>query len=325
MEIPFVKCHGSGNDFYLIDEYGKMSGLDEESRRRLAVALCDREGQEGADGILFFQKSGVADARMRMFNPDGSEAEMCGNGVRCIGRYAQEKTGKNTVYIETLKGIQKIVREKDMAEGVWTVSVQIKPVSVDLKDIPVAVEGERLIEQPLKALPGYLWSAVSMGNPHLVAIVENLDGQALQEMGEKANSTKKLFPEGINVSFCKPLGREKLAVSTYERGLGITKSCGTGMSAATLIAVYTGHSPEGEWIDILNEGGRTAVAVFRRQNGFDLFLKGNATYLHGGSILLDNSAFSEWKIITRRTFAAGRKAYEQVILSAKKELDDAVS
>jgi len=119
MKLKILKCHGSGNDFILINEYQGLE-FSEQERITLSLTLCDRAGILGADGILFFQNSDKADGKMRMFNPDGSEAEMCGNGLRCIGRFACEQLGKDAVLIETLKGTSNVTKNKNIHKGVQT-------------------------------------------------------------------------------------------------------------------------------------------------------------------------------------------------------------
>ena len=320
MEIDFIKCHGSSNDFILIDECEKKYGFTEQNRYALARYLCLREGLIGADGILFFQKSSIRDAKMRMFNPDGTEAEMCGNGVRCVGRYAQEILGKKVVFIETMKGVQKIEREKDLSKSVWTVSVGLKPVSVALSDIPLLVEGETFINRTIDKFSEMRYSAVSMGNPHLISFVEKMDLALLEKVGKKVNQTKSIFPEGMNVSFCKLIEKNKLMVMTYERGLGITKACGTGMSATSLISVILKYCEQDTWIEIYNKGGITKCNVNQLGESFTVELLGNVTYEYMAKITLNWLDMQSSKMVILKTFAKEKEAYSCVIDRTEKYL-----
>lgn len=137
VEINILKCHGTGNDFILIDEYNNNYNLDDETRRDIAIQACNRAKFIGGDGILFVQKSDICDAKMRIFNADGSEAEMCGNGLRCVGRYVIEMLNKESVEIETLKSKYWVKLQEDIYEGVKTVKIDIKSVSLDVKTLPL--------------------------------------------------------------------------------------------------------------------------------------------------------------------------------------------
>ena len=149
MKLQFVKCHGSGNDFLLIDEYTHALPLTDRERAQLTETLCNREAGLGADGILFFQKSEVADGRMRVFNSDGSEASMCGNGLRCVARYACTLLGKKKLQIETMKAILAVEETEALYGNIPTYKVEISPVSFKVEDLPLNVEGESFINEIL--------------------------------------------------------------------------------------------------------------------------------------------------------------------------------
>lgn len=296
MKLQILKCHGSGNDFILINEYNEIL-FSEEQRVILSKVLCDREGEGvlGADGILFFQNSESADGKMRMFNPDGSEAEMCGNGLRCIGRFACEILDKDSVLIETLKGASGVIKDKNIHQGVAAYQAELSTISLNTGDIPILVNSESLINQPLPALSADLkFTAVSMPNPHIVSIVESVSDSELEEIGEKANQLSKYFPKGVNVNFCQILDDGTIFVRTYERGVGLTNSCGSGMSASSLVFCLLGHYPFGKSIDVYNRGGlvRCEARVNDRFQ-YSVFLSGNATFVFSSVIAFEFPSVSD--------------------------------
>ena len=277
MKLQLLKCHGSSNNFILIDEYEKIL-FSEEERVTLSKSLCETEQ---VDGILFFQNSKVADGKMRMFNPDGSEAEMCGNGLRCIGRFACETLDKTSVLIETLKSVSTVSKDKNIYKTIETYQAELKNVLLNTKNIPILLKSETLINQPLSALSSNLdFTAVSMPNPHIVSIVDKVSDSELIEVGEKANALPMLFPNGVNVNFCQILDEGVIFVRTYERGVGLTKSCGSGMSASSMVYCLLGYSAFGKTIDVYNQGGlvrcKPVVTAFHQ---YSVFLSGNATFV----------------------------------------------
>jgi len=280
MKLQILKCHGSGNDFILINEYENIL-FSEHERVVLSKTFCDREGILGADGILFFQNSDVADGKMRMFNPDGSEAEMCGNGLRCIGRFAGETLNKESVLIETLKGTSRVSKHKNIHKSVPAYQAELSAMSLNTKEIPIGVNSESLIDEPLPALStDFKFTAVSMPNPHIVSIVRAIYDNQLEEIGEKANQLSDLFPEGVNVNFCQILDDAAIFARTYERGVGLTNSCGSGMSASSLVACLLGHRQFGDSIDVYNRGGLVRCeARENHHNQYSVFLSGNATFI----------------------------------------------
>lgn len=146
MRIPFIKCHGSGNDFILIDEIEHDFAFTEDDRRELSLLLCDRERGIGSDGILFVLPSKKAEGRMRMFNSDGTEAEMCGNGLRCVARHMIDKIGREDIAIETEKAVLPVRKVKEIYPDVDTYSVMIEPVSFDPASLPIRTEGSEAVD-----------------------------------------------------------------------------------------------------------------------------------------------------------------------------------
>lgn len=235
MKISFTKMHGTGNDFIVIDcikqhpdSWGM--GLSELSKR-----LCHRRFSIGADQILLLEKSVKADFGMRIFNADGSEVEMCGNGVRCLGKYIWERklSVKRTLLIETPADIIKLVMAGDM------VKVDMGEPILEGRLIPVDIDG-RIKDLPIKILDSeFRITCVSMGNPHAVIVIDDVDGFDVHKYGPMIEN-HELFPKRINVEFIEIINAEKIKMRVWERGSGETMACGTGASAAGVASSILG-------------------------------------------------------------------------------------
>lgn len=286
MDIQFIKCHGSGNDFILFDEMTNDYGFSEQNRKDIAIKLCDRETGIGGDGILFVLPSEKCDAKMRVFNADGSEPEMCGNGLRCVGRYVIDKLKKDQINVETMKTSYTVKKEKDMFDGVYTVEVLIDSITFNVADLPLIHNEETLFMGKIKELSDSVdFSAVSVTNPHLVAIFDEIDTDELVDIGQKANSTPTVLPKGVNVNFVKKIGENMLYVKTFERGVGLTKACGTGTTASSVISVMEGKCEKNKDITIINDGGMIKCRVnLLEENNYVVNFIGNATYVFSGTI-----------------------------------------
>ena len=280
MKIRFTKTHGSGNDFVLVDAITNGYDLSEEEYLEFTRSICDRGGEVGGDGTLFLLPSETADARMRMFNIDGSEAEMCGNGIRIIGRQAAKVLGRKEFSIETMKAPLAMQKERSIACGVEAFSVNIDNVSQSIIELPMTMPNTKtLIDTVIPELhPTLRFTAFSLGNPHLVAIVDEMDFDLLKELGEKGNNLKSLLPRGVNLSFIKILEDQAIFVSTYERGVGLTDSCGTAMSSCSMASCLLGYNTFGEWIKVYNKGGMVKCRPEFENGKLNVHLLGNATY-----------------------------------------------
>ncbi|MFK5968575.1 MAG: diaminopimelate epimerase [Candidatus Marithrix sp.] len=276
MQFNILKCHGSGNDFILIDEYEQLL-FTEQQRIVLAKLFCDRNDNIGADGILFFQASNIANGKMRIFNPDGSEAEICGNGLRCIGRFACELFAKSSVLIETLKGVSQVFKDIDIYPNLPTYQAELNIIS--LANTPTLTDADTLIMDNL------LFTAVNMPNPHLVAIVNDISDSKLEKVGKLANQLPDKIPNGTNVNFCKILDSNSIYVRTYERGVGLTNSCGSGMSASSLVTCLLGHNLFDKPINVYNRGGVViCTPKLIDKNKYSVFLSGNVTFIFNNTI-----------------------------------------
>jgi len=232
--VKFWKMHGLGNDYIVIDN--RHGEIKEEVIPGLARKLCRRRFSVGSDGILLVYDSNVADVRMRMFNPDGSEAEMCGNGIRCFIKFCYENAivSKLDPVVETLAGLKRVwLTVKD--GKVVSVKVDMGKPEFDRRKIPMVGEGT-FINQNLK-VDGNQYNAtvLSVGNPHCVIFVDNVDEFPVEDIGPKIENNA-LFPNRVNVEFVEVPSRRELRVRVWERGAGETLACGTGACASVVAA-----------------------------------------------------------------------------------------
>jgi len=252
--MRFTKMHDLGNDYVYVNCFQEKV----ENPTELAPIICDRHRGIGADGLILICPSKTADVRMRMFNRDGSEAEMCGNGIRCVAKYTYERklaasAGRYCVpgqraypaslKIETGRGVLTVGLIIDDNDHVRKVCVNMGQPILAPKDIPVKLAGEKVIEHPLGILGHQLqMSCVSMGNPHAIFFCDDVGLIELEKFGP-AIENHSLFPNRINVHFVqidKPTG---FTMRTWERGSGITMACGTGACACCVAAVLTDRTP----------------------------------------------------------------------------------
>lgn len=245
MTIPFVKMEGIGNDYIYIDllpgrgvPESALGDLTELARR-----MSDRHYGIGADGLILIHPSTVADARMQMFNSDGSESEMCGNGIRCVARYLRDEgvVSGDTTTIETGAGILSLAYRLD-AGRVAAVRVNMGAPRLERTDIPMIGAPGSVIDEPLKVDGQTLIvTAVSMGNPHCVIFVDDLDRAAVSTLGPRIETDPR-FPRRTNVEFVQVLAPDRVRQRTWERGAGETLACGTGASAVCVAGVLTGRT-----------------------------------------------------------------------------------
>jgi len=314
MMINILKCHGSSNDFFLIDEWSNSYKFTEEQRVILAQTLCDRDSLLGGDGILFYQKSDKADAKMRIFNSDGSEAEMCGNGLRCVARYALEALKKDTALIETLKENLEVKKLTEIFQGVKTFQVTIKPVRFELETLPMVYSKKVHRNEKIKELSEkLLFTALSIPNPHIVSLVDNIDEKAIEEMGKIANLDKKIFPRGVNLNIVKQLGENTIYVQTYERGVGLTNACGTGMSSASLVSCLLGINKMGSVINVINRGGMVKCQPKIDSNGkYSVKLIGNATYTYEGQVDFNYDCPLDFVYVNKKDYTEDTNNYNKL-------------
>lgn len=258
MKLHFTKMHGIGNDYIY------FSAFDQEIPDPVSLAqkLSDRRFGVGGDGVILICPSENADAKMRMFNEDGSEGKMCGNGIRCVAKYLYDYAlvpeDQTTVTIETLSGIKTI--ELTVADGEAVAArVDMGAAILNPADIPVIFDGGDMIDQPLE-VDGREWrvTAVSMGNPHCVTFVDDVDGLDLPKIGP-AFEHHAAFPDGVNTEFVKVIDEHTIRMRVWERGSGETWACGTGACASAVAACLNGYCTKGEDITVHLRGGDLVI------------------------------------------------------------------
>ena len=270
--LDFEKYHGLGNDYIILNDI--KWNIPETKKSEIAVNLCKPHISIGADGLIYVCDSKDADIRMRIFNNDGLEAEMCGNGIRCFSKYIYENNivKKVQINIETLKGL---IRAKLNIVNNKVKSVQINMGSpiLDCEKIPVISEDniDKCINEPIVILDKILnFTAVSMGNPHAIIFVnEQLDDDQLNRYGSVLESHER-FPNKVNVEFVKVLSKNEAILRVFERGVGITKSCGTGTCAAVVAGSILGLFDKKIPIIVHNDGGDLIITY----EGKNLFMEG---------------------------------------------------
>lgn len=230
--MKFTKMHGCGNDYIYINGFE----IDVVNPAELAIKMSNRNFGVGSDGIVLILPSEKADFRMRMFNADGSEAEMCGNAIRCVGKYVYDNkmTDQTNIAIDTLAGV-KILDMTVEDNGVTYAKVDMGEPILKAEDIPVISSLDPVIGEEIEALGNtYAFTCVSMGNPHAITFVEDTDNFPLEEVGRVIEVHKK-FPRKVNAEFVEVVDQETLKMRVWERGSGETLACGTG-ACATLVA-----------------------------------------------------------------------------------------
>ena len=281
MEFKFSKMHGLGNDYVYVDCTQEKLHHPEEIAKRIS----DRRFGIGSDGLILICPSEKADFEMRMFNADGSEGRMCGNGIRCVGKYVYDHglTEKTDLEIDTKSGKKhlKLIVE----EGKVTfVEVQMGKASLRPKDIPVETDYDDFISQPmLVGGEAYLVTCVSMGSPHAVIFSDEIDTLPLERIGPLFEHHEK-FPERINTEFIQVIDRYTLNMRVWERGSGETFACGTGACASVVAAVLNGHCDYDSEITVQLRGGELFITYL--QDG-SVIMKGPAAHVFDGIMELD--------------------------------------
>ncbi|MFZ2197848.1 MAG: diaminopimelate epimerase [Thermodesulfovibrionales bacterium] len=276
MRLRFTKMHGLGNDFVLIDCRDKAVANELSAISDVSKRLCHRRFGVGADQVLLLYPSNVADFKMVIFNADGSEVEMCGNGIRCFAKYIWDRklSDKKVLSVETAAGIIRPERRGEMVKvdmGEPVLEGRLIPVNLDgiVKDFPLIIEDRE-----------FKITAVSMGNPHAVIFVEDVDGFDLKRYGPKIEN-HGLFPRRINVEFIQVLDSERIRMRVWERGSGETMACGTGASAAGVAASLKGFT--GRRVNVMLAGGELLIE-WNEDN--HVYMTGPAAEVFEGSIEL---------------------------------------
>lgn len=271
----FTKMHGLGNDYVCINCFRERV----EDPPGFARALCDRHYGIGADGLILICPSKVSDFKMEIYNSDGSVAGMCGNGIRCLGKYVYDYglTGKETLSIETKSGIRNMhlqIRDGKACGAMVDMGVP----RLNAHSIPILSEKDLVINDPIEVQEkNYRMTGISMGNPHAVIFSEEIDGIPLEETGRELEFHPR-FPERANIEFCHVTARDRMEIRVWERGVGETLACGTGACAAVVASVLNDLTDEKVIVKLL--GGELSVRWDRKVN--HVFLDGPAVKVFDG-------------------------------------------
>ncbi len=275
MEIKFTKMHGCGNDYIYINCFN----LEIKDPNKLSEIMSPRHFSVGADGVVLILKSKVADAKMRMFNLDGSEGKMCGNAIRCIGKYLYDNkmVHKKEISIETLSGIKylKLFTENDK---VIKVSVDMGIADFNPKRIPVLKEREMINEECYINGGSYKMTAVSMGNPHAVIYLDEIENLDLNKIGPIFENNE-LFPERVNTEFIKIVDKNHLDMRVWERGSGETYACGTGACAVVASSCKNGITSFNDTVYVKLIGGTLEIVC---DDYYRITMTGPATKVYDG-------------------------------------------
>lgn len=276
-KLRFVKMQGTGNDYIFFENFDGAITCPES----LSIQFSDRHYGIGGDGLVLMEKSDCADAKMRIFNLDGSEGKMAGNCIRCVGKYLYDKgiVPKEEMTIETASGIKRLSL-CIMNGAVSSVSVDMGKAILTPSQIPVRLSGNQAIQCPISVGgQDYTFTAVSLGNPHCVVFCDKVDAVELEKVGPLFEN-HHLFPERINTEFVRVVNHNTLKMRVWERGNGETWACGTGACAAAVAAVENGFCPKGEDITVKLKGGDLVV----HYSDSGVILTGNARLIFEGTI-----------------------------------------
>jgi len=279
--MRFTKMHGLGNDYVYVDCFDEQ--VDDPAA--LAPEISDRHFGVGGDGLILIMPSEAADVRMRMFNADGSESEMCGNGIRCVAKYAWDHAlaQSNPLTVETLAGVKAIKLILDGDNKVEWSTVDMGEPILEPEKIPVNMPLERIINMPIRTSKhAFDMTCVSMGNPHAVMFVDDASAVPLEAVGPELEHNA-MFPERINAHFVQVHGPEEVTVRTWERGSGATLACGTGASAVCVAGVLTEKT--GRKITAHLPGGDLELEW--RQGDGHVYMTGPAVEVFSGEWLRD--------------------------------------
>ncbi len=283
--MKFTKMEGLGNDYVYVDCTSDFD-LTEGKASKVAIFVSDRHFGIGADGLILIKKSEKADFRMVMYNADGSQGEMCGNGIRCVGKFVFDNglTSKTEISVETLAGIRYLeLFVKD--NKVDTVKVNMGEPILDPKLIPINYVGESFINKSanINGVGECTFTAVSMGNPHAVTLVDDVDSLDISTIGPKWE-VALFFPKKVNTEFIQVIDRQNIKMRVWERGSGETFACGTGACAVLVASYLNGYCDNEATIHLL--GGSLSIKLDLDTN--IVYMTGKATTVFEGEINIDN-------------------------------------
>lgn len=277
--MKFTKMHGCGNDYIYID--GSREHIAQEDKPELVKRLSDKHFGVGGDGVIFINPAQEADFEMEMYNADGSRAEMCGNGIRCVAKYVYDKglTEKKCITVVSA-GQVKTLNMTIHNKKVELVKVNMGEPELTAQKVPVISEREQVIDEPILVQGReYRMTCVSMGNPHAVVFVENVADLELEAIGPYFEQHER-FPKRTNTEFVRVVDRHTVEMRVWERGTGETLACGTGASAVVVACILNGLTEEQVTVRLL--GGELEIYWDRKENF--VYMTGPASFVFDGEI-----------------------------------------
>lgn len=277
--MKFTKMHGCGNDYIYVD--GSRERISTEEKPELAKKLSDRHFGIGGDGVIFINPSEVADFEMEMYNADGSRAEMCGNGIRCVAKYVYDKglTDKKKISIVSAGKIKHLCLTIQDRK-VILVKVNMGEPQFLAREIPVVSENERVLDEPITVQgKEYRMTCVSMGNPHAVVFVDDVEHFPVEELGPCFENHER-FPKRTNTEFVQVIDENTVKMRVWERGTGETLACGTGACATVAACIENGLTKDQVTVQLL--GGELEIFWNRAENA--VYMTGPATHVFDGEI-----------------------------------------
>lgn len=275
--MKFTKMHGIGNDYVYVNCFKETVQHPSE----MAIKVSDRHFGIGSDGLILIKPSEVADGKMEMYNADGSQGAMCGNGIRCVAKYMYDYgiTDKTSISVETKSGIKYL--DLTIKDGkVDTVKVNMGTPILKAVDIPVRSEKEQVIDEPVM-VDGKEWkiTCVSMGNPHAITYIDDVKNLEIEKIGPKFEN-HEIFPDRVNTEFVRVIDRNTVEMRVWERGSGETLACGTGACAVAVSSILNGLTEEEVTVKLL--GGDLKIFWDRTEN--KVYMTGSATTVFDGEI-----------------------------------------
>lgn len=277
--LKFTKMHGIGNDYVYVNCFKETV----EDPVQTAVTVSDRHFGIGSDGLILIKPSEVADGKMEMYNADGSQGAMCGNGIRCVAKYMYDYgiTDKTSISVETKSGIKYL--DLTVKDGkVETVKVNMGTPILEAADIPVISDKEQVLDQPVE-VDGKIWNitCVSMGNPHAITYIDDVKNLEIEKIGPKFEN-HEIFPDRVNTEFVHVIDRKTVEMRVWERGSGETLACGTGACAVAVSSILNGLTEDEVTVKLL--GGDLKIFWDREEN--KVYMTGSATTVFDGEITL---------------------------------------
>lgn len=280
--MKFTKMHGIGNDYVYVNCFQETV----ENPSEMAVFVSDRHFGIGSDGLILIKPSDTADAKMEMYNADGSQGAMCGNGIRCVAKYMYDYgiTDKTSICVETKSGIKYLDLTVENGK-VTTVKVNMGAPVLRAKDIPVSYDKEEVIDQPVE-VDGRVWNitCVSMGNPHAITYVDDVKNLEIEKIGPGFEN-HKIFPDRVNTEFVRVIDRKTVEMRVWERGSGETLACGTGACATAVACILNGLTEDEVTVKLL--GGDLKIFWDRKKNL--VYMTGSAVTVFDGEIDMANT------------------------------------